>query len=168
MKKILLLAFVSAGLGLSAQTQTAPSQTQAQPQVTPSPDPNAPVMTFKVDTMNFGTVTQGTIVERDYVFTNTGKEPLVITSATGSCHCTVPDFPKEPIPPGKTGTIHVKFDSAGKMNYQDKTATIQSNNRDGAVVIHLRGTVIEAPANQPLGSQSDPNRGAVPAPTGGH
>ena len=160
MKKILLLAFVFAGIGISAQTQ-------AQPQVTPSPDPNAPVMTFKVDTMNFGTVTQGTIVERDYVFTNTGKEPLVITSAVGSCHCTVPDYPKEPIAPGKTGTIHVKFDSSGKMNYQDKTATIQSNNRDGAVVIHLRGNVIPAPTAPVVApnGQADPNRGA--APTGG-
>jgi len=191
MKKILILAVLFAGIGISAkaqvktvktqpqtQTQAQPktqpqaqpqpqvqTQTQAQPQVTPNPDPNAPVMTFATDTMNFGTVTQGTIVERDYKFTNTGKQPLVITSATGSCHCTVPDFPKEPIAPGKTGVIHVRFDSSGKMNYQDKTATIQSNNRDGAVVIHLRGNVVTPPPAPTPGGQTDPNRGA--APTGG-
>ena len=160
MKKILLLAFLATGIGISMQAQ-------AQPQVTPNPDPSAPVMTFKVDTMNFGTVTQGTIVERDYVFTNTGKSPLVITDAQGSCHCTVPKFPTEPIAPGKTGTIHVKFDSAGKMNYQDKTATITSNNRDGVVIIHLQGTVIAAPPTPVVtpDGPADPNRGA--APTGG-
>lgn len=159
MKKMLLLAVCAFGIGFSAKAQTpAPANTGTV-------DPNAPVMTFKTDTMNFGTVVEGTIVERDYVFTNTGKTPLVITSASGSCHCTVPSFPTEPIPPGKTGVIHVRFDSNGKMNYQDKTATIVSNNRDGQVVLHLRGTVtpkpVVAPAPTP-GGQPDPNRGAAP------
>lgn len=156
MKRLLLCAIVACGIGIAAH---------AQPQTATINDPNAPVMTFKADTMNFGTVTQGTIVERDFVFTNTGKEPLVITNAYGSCHCTVPSYPKEPIAPGKTGVIHVKFDSNGKMNYQDKTATIESNNRDGAVVLHLRGTVVAAPA-APAPGTKDPGRGAAPT-TGG-
>jgi hypothetical protein len=165
MKKILLLAVCAFGIGFSVKAQ--PPATP--PQVTPTVDPNAPVMTFETDTMNFGTIVEGTIVERDYKFTNTGKTPLVITSASGSCHCTVPSFPTEPIPPGKTGVIHVRFDSNGKMAYQDKTATIQSNNRDGQVVLHLRGSVtpkpVVAPAPTP-GGQTDPQRGA--APTGGN
>jgi hypothetical protein len=162
MKKILLLAVLAGGLGFSVKAQ-------AQPQVTGNPDPNAPVMTFETDTMNFGTVTQGTIVERDYKFTNTGKEPLIITGAQGSCHCTVPSYPTEPIAPGKTGVIHVRFDSNGKMNYQDKQATIMSNNKNGNVVLSLRGTVIAAPATNTgptPGGTPDPNRGA--APTGGN
>lgn len=133
MKKLFLLFSASAGLAMASY---------AQPQVTPNPDPSAPVMKFETDTMNFGTVTQNTKVEKDYVFKNTGKTPLVITNAYGSCHCTVPKFPTEPIAPGKTGVIHVVFDSSGKMGYQDKTATIISNNRDGNIVLHLRGTVI--------------------------
>lgn len=132
MKKLLLLTVFAAGLA---------TVMQAQPQTTPGLDPSAPVMKFETDTMNFGTVKQGTIVERDYVFTNTGKTPLIITSAVGSCHCTVPEYPKEPIAPGKKGTIHVTFDSNGKMGVQDKTATISSNNRDGNIVLHLKGTV---------------------------
>ncbi|MBI3511003.1 MAG: DUF1573 domain-containing protein [Bacteroidetes bacterium] len=152
MKKILLLASFASLFVLGAN---------AQPQTTPSVDPNAPVMKFETDTMNFGTVTQGTIVERDYKFTNTGKTPLVITSASGSCHCTVPSYSTEPIAPGKSGVIHVRFDSNGKMGYQDKTATINSNNKDGTVIIHLRGTVTTAPA-APAPGAPDPSRGGAP------
>jgi hypothetical protein len=161
MKKFLFVAIIAAGFGISAAHAQAP----ATPPATPK-DPNAPVMTFETDTMNFGTVTQGTIVERDYKFTNTGKQPLIISGATGSCHCTVPSYPTEPIAPGKTGTIHVRFDSNGKMNYQDKTATITSNASNGPVVIHLRGTVTVPPANTgPTPGTPDPSRGS--APTGG-
>jgi hypothetical protein len=131
MKKLLLFAILAAGIGTL----------HAQPQVTQGIDPSAPVMTFETDTMDFGTIKQGTIVEKDYVFKNTGKTPLIITDAMGSCHCTVPHFPTEPIMPGKTGVIHVVFDSNGKMGVQDKTATIISNNRDGNIVLHLKGTV---------------------------
>ncbi len=151
MKKILLLALVATAFT---------SILKAQPQVTPTIDKTAPVMKFETDSMNFGTITQGTIVEKDYVFKNTGKTPLVITSASGSCHCTVPHFPTEPIQPGKKGTIHVVFDSNGKMGAQDKTATIVSNNRDGAVILHLRGTVIVPPTPPAVPDQQKP---AVPA-----
>jgi hypothetical protein len=144
MKKILLLAIFAAGFSIAVK---------AQPQVSTSNDPSAPVMKFKVDTLDFGTVMQGTIVEKDFKFTNTGKSPLVITSATGSCHCTVPHFPEEPIAPGKTGIIHVVFDSNGKMGYQLKTATINSNNRDGAVIIYLTGTVNVPPTPAPTGGK---------------
>jgi hypothetical protein len=153
MKKLLLLFIATAGLAVYSH---------AQPSVTPSPDPSAPVMKFETDSMNFGTVTQNTKVEKDFVFKNTGKTPLVITNAYGSCHCTVPHYPTEPIAPGKTGVIHVVFDSSGKMGYQDKTATIVSNNRDGDVVLHLRGTVI-VPAPGPTPGGADPNKPAVPS-----
>ncbi|HET6989997.1 MAG TPA: DUF1573 domain-containing protein, partial [Bacteroidia bacterium] len=120
MKKLVLLAFFATAFVAKSHAQ-----------VTGNIDPSAPIMKFSVDTIDFGTVNQGTIVEKDFTFKNTGKTPLVITSATGSCHCTVPHFPEEPIAPGKTGVIHVVFDSNGKMGYQLKTATINSNNRDG-------------------------------------
>lgn len=132
MKKLFLLTVLAAGFA---------TMMKAQPQVTPNLDPSAPEMTFKSDTASFGSVTQGTKVEYDFVFKNTGKTPLVIASATGSCQCTVPQYPKEPIAPGKTGVIHVVFDSTGKMGVQDKTVTITSNSRDGQIVLHLKGTV---------------------------
>lgn len=135
MKKLLLLTVFAAGLM---------TVMYAQPQTTPGLDPSAPVMKFETDTMNFGTVKEGTTVEKDFVFTNTGKSPLIITGAVGSCNCTIPKYPQEPIAPGKTGVIHVTFNSNGKMGVQDKIATISSNNRDGNIVLHLKGTVISA------------------------
>ncbi len=152
MKRSILLFLCAAGFTVALNAQP--------PATTVINDPTAPVMTFKSDTVNFGSVTQGTIVERDFTFTNTGKTPLIITSASGSCHCTVPEFPKEPIAPGKSATIHVRFDSNGKMGYQDKTATIVSNNRDGAIVLHLKGTVVPKPATPAPGT--DPRRGSAP------
>ncbi|CAN5253295.1 hypothetical protein BH09BAC5_BH09BAC5_06140 [soil metagenome] len=159
MKKLLSIALLA--------TTFAVATLHAQPQTTPGVDPTAPVMKFKTDTMNFGTITQGTKVEKDFVFKNTGKTPLIITAATGSCHCTVPSFPKEPIAPGKSGVIHVVFDSSGKMGYQDKTATIVSNNRDGNVVLHLKGNV-NVPANTPAPVPATPAPQNAPATTGGN
>ncbi len=127
---------------LAAILMTGFLSVSAQPQSTAGIDPSAPVMTFKQDTIDFGTVKQGTKVEMDFVFKNTGKTPLIITSAEGSCSCTVPNYPKEPIAPGKSGTIHVVFDSANKMGLQHKTATIISNNGDGNIVLHLNGTIV--------------------------
>jgi hypothetical protein len=135
MKKIFLLAVFTAAF----------SATKINAQVTPNPDPSAPVIKFKVDTMNFGSVPQGTVVERDFTFKNTGKSPLVITETKVTCGCTTPDYPKDPIAPGKTGTIHVRFNSAGKMGAQDKTITIVSNNGNGEVVLHLKGTITSPP-----------------------
>jgi hypothetical protein len=87
------------------------------------------------------------------VFTNTGKEDLIITNATGSCGCTVPVWPKEPTKKGAKGTIKVTFNSAGKMGMQDKTVTITSNAKNTPVVLHLKGTV-EAPA--PVATPASP------------
>ncbi|MDQ3111375.1 MAG: DUF1573 domain-containing protein [Bacteroidota bacterium] len=143
MKKILLLAVFAAAF----------SATNMNAQVTPNVDPSAPVMTFKTDTMNFGTVTQGTVVEKEFVFKNSGKTPLLITETNVTCGCTVPDYPKEPIAPGKTGVIKVKFNSAGKMGAQDKTITIVSNNANGQIVLHLKGTIVAAPATPAEGGK---------------
>ena len=138
MKKLLLLTIFAAGFSTTT--------IHAQPQTTPGIDPSAPVMTFENDTIDFGTVKEGTSVERDFVFKNTGKTPLIITSASGSCSCTVPHYPEQPIAPGKTGVIHVVFNSAGKMGVQNKTATIVSNSSDGSIVLVLKGTVVAAVA----------------------
>jgi hypothetical protein len=146
MKRILLLTILFAGFGFTAKGQP--------PVSTPNDDPNAPVMVFEEDTIQFGTVAQGTVVEKKYTFKNTGKTPLVITNATAPCGCTVPEFPKEPIAPGKTGVITVRFNSTGKMGVQDKVVTITSNNRDGSVEIHLQGTVTNPPpAPAPAGNK---------------
>lgn len=96
---------------------------------------------------NFGTIKQGDVINHEFSFTNTGKEPLIITESHGSCGCTVPQWPKEPIKKGEKGVIKVTFNSAGKMGMQDKTVTITSNAKSNPKIIHLKGTV-EKPAEQ--------------------
>jgi hypothetical protein len=126
------------------------------PAATPAADnPNAAEFKFEKDEYNYGTIKQGDKVEYDFVFVNTGKEPLVITDAHGSCGCTVPTWPKEPIKKGEKGTIHVTFNSAGKMGMQDKTVTLNSNAKSNPKVLHLKGTV-EAPPAAPATDQAKP------------
>ncbi len=82
---------------------------------------------FEKTEHDFGKIKQGDEAETKFKFTNTGKEPLIIENAQGSCGCTVPSYPKEPIAPGATGEILVKFNSAGKSNAQQKTVTLTAN-----------------------------------------
>ncbi len=112
-------------------------------------DANKPAFKFDNDVYNFGTIKQGEKVEHEFVFTNTGNEPLVITRATGSCGCTVPVWPKEPIRKGESAKIKVTFNSAGKQGMQDKTITINSNAADNPKVLHIKGNIeVPSPTQQ--------------------
>lgn len=142
MKRILLAASLCLSVAF-AQAQTPSSAPVLQPQE----NKNAPDMKFTVEEYNFGTIKQGDHVTYDFTFENTGKEPLIISSAQGSCGCTVPQWPKEPITKGGKATIHVEFNSTGKMGMQDKTVTISSNAKSGQKVLHLKGNVEAPPAD---------------------
>ncbi|KAA1243150.1 DUF1573 domain-containing protein [Aquimarina sp. RZ0] len=100
-----------------------------------------PVMTFAETEHDFGTINEGDVVEYTFKFTNTGKAPLVIVNAKGSCGCTVPEWPKEPVAPGATGEMLVKFNSNGKPNVQNKQVTITANTEAGKEVIKIKATV---------------------------
>jgi len=107
---------------------------------------------FNEEEFNFGTIKQGETVTHEFDFVNTGNEPIIISSAAGSCGCTVPIWPKEPIAKAQKSTIKVTFNSTGKMGMQDKTVTINSNAKQNPIVIHMKGNVekpIEQPAAQP-------------------
>jgi hypothetical protein len=136
MKKSILLVACTLLMAFATQAQTADK---------PAANPNASEMTFEALEYNFGTIKQGDQVNYEFVFTNAGKDDLIITNATGSCGCTVPQYPKEAIKKGSKGAIKVTFNSAGKMGMQDKTVTITSNAKNSPVILHLKGTV-EAPA----------------------
>lgn len=99
-------------------------------------------MKFERGTHDFGKIKQGDIVKYDFKFTNTGKSPLIITSAMASCGCTRPDYPKTPVAPGASGNIHVEFNSAGKMGLQDKQITITANTNPADNRVHLIGEVL--------------------------
>lgn len=81
----------------------------------------------KDNTHDFGTIKQTQKVEHVFEFKNTGKAPLVITNAQGSCGCTAPEYTKDPIAPGATGKMKVSFDPTGKEGAQTKYVTITAN-----------------------------------------
>jgi len=87
---------------------------------------NGPEISFESSTVDFGNIEQGSNPFRVLKFTNTGTEPLVITKAKGSCGCTVPTTPKEPVAPGATAEIKVRYDTnrLGKIN---KNVTLTTN-----------------------------------------
>ena len=72
-------------------------------------NPNAPEISFESDVVDYGTIEHNADGNREFKFKNTGKEPLIITNAVGSCGCTVPTWPKEPIKPGATAVLKVKY-----------------------------------------------------------
>lgn len=111
-------------------------------------DGNQGEFKFKEEEFDFGTIKQGESATHEFEFTNTGTEPIIISTAQGSCGCTVPIWPKEPIAKGQKSTIKVTFNSAGKMGMQDKMVTINSNAKPNPMVIHMKGTV-SSPVVQP-------------------
>lgn len=91
---------------------------------------------------DFGKIKEGDIVEYNYRFKNTGKNPLVISEALASCGCTVPEKPEHPIAAGDTGFIKVKFNSDRKPGEAHKTITITSNAEPEFPQLLLKGTVV--------------------------
>lgn len=100
-----------------------------------------PKFSFEKDTHDFGAITQGEKVSYSFKFKNTGKSDLVITNASGSCGCTVPNYPKEPVPAGGEGKIDVTFDSSGKQGKQTKTVTLIANTMPNTTVLTITGEV---------------------------
>ena len=105
-----------------------------------------PVFSFEDTEFDFGTVNEGDIVNHTYLFTNTGKSPLVIDKATASCGCTVPDWPKQPIGAGETGEIKIRFDTRNKPNQQIKIISIIANTEPTLTRLRIKGFV--TPKNQ--------------------
>lgn len=101
----------------------------------------APVFTFEKEVHDFGTIVQGEKVAYSFKFKNTGKGDLIITSAKGSCGCTVPEYPVEPIAPGAEGVIDVVFNSDGKSGQQNKKVTIVANTVPNTKVLAINGMV---------------------------
>lgn len=105
-------------------------------------DEQLPYFEFEEEIKDFGTISQGEIVSASFKFKNAGETNLIISSAKGSCGCTVPEWPKEPIAPGEEGVISVKFDSNGKQGKQNKTITLVANTQPNTKVIALKGEVL--------------------------
>lgn len=104
----------------------------------------APVFEFEKEIFDFGVITMGEKVHYDFKFKNVGKTPLIITDASATCGCTIPEYPKTPIKPGDSGVIKVVFDSANKFGMQDKVVTLTSNANPTTTNLHIVGEIKEA------------------------
>jgi hypothetical protein len=150
MKKILL--FVAVAL-LGTSVTFAQAKVKKEKKVKAStevkaykPEITGAGMKFETETVDYGTIQQNADGKREFVFVNNGDKPLIITNATGSCGCTVPSFPKEPILPGQKAVIGVKY-ATDRVGAISKTVTVTSN-AEGmpSKVLNIKGNVLAAPA----------------------
>ena len=100
-----------------------------------------PTMDFKDTLHEFGSMHAGEAVSYEFSFTNNGKSPLIISSASGSCGCTVPDYPHDPVAPGKSAIMKVTFNSAGKSGHQEKSVTINTNTLRSVHMLYIKADV---------------------------
>ena len=149
MKKATMTLFALAICGAAfAQTnqQVAPPPPPPPAAAAKTVDPSAGKFKFKEETHDYGEVPEGPLAEYDFEFKNVGKKPIVISEAHGSCGCTVPKWPTEPVMPGKKGVIHVTYNTQGRQGPISKEVTINSNAQQSPMVLHIRGTVKPKPA----------------------
>ncbi len=122
MKKIVLVLFIGLmGFTLTAQEKAAKIE-------------------FKSETVDYGEVTKGGDGVRVFEFTNTGDAPLIISKVSSSCGCTIPKKPEDPILPGKTGEIQVKYDT-NRVGPIRKAITVISNADTPTKVLKIKGEV---------------------------
>ncbi len=98
------------------------------------------VCTFDVSTVDYGMIEKGSDRIRKFPFKNTGNEPLIIKNAKGSCGCTVPTYPKEPVMPGETGVIEVNYDTQ-RVGPFTKTITLTTNEAVDTKTLTIKGEV---------------------------
>lgn len=124
-------------------TDAAETVADAAQQVAQQSVPEGPTttMSFEETEWDFGKITDGDKVQHVFKFTNTGDEPLTISNAKGSCGCTVPKWPKEPIAPGATGEINVEFNSKKKPGMQTKRVTITANTEPPQSYLNIKADV---------------------------
>ncbi len=129
---------VCVAIGANAQVKTT---TPAAETTTPNPvNPNAPKFKFESEVMDYGTIEHNADGNREFKFVNVGKEPLIISNAVGSCGCTTPVWPKEPIKPGASAVIKVHY-ATERVGAFEKTVTLTSNADTPSKVIKIKGVV---------------------------
>jgi len=149
MKKIVIVLILAPFLFISCKENVANKIKKENLEIAKERDnkinEGSAVITFSRTEHDFGTINEGDIVETVFDFTNTGKSELIITNATATCGCTVPEWPKEPIAVGGTGQIKVKFNSSGKPNKQSKTVKLTTNTFKGKETVVIKTQVTPKP-----------------------
>jgi len=100
-----------------------------------------PVMTFEKKVHDFGDINKGTPVTYEFVFTNTGRQPIFLSKPRSSCGCTVPTYSEKPVMPGQKSSIVIEFDAAKEGPFS-KQVTILSNAENSPVILIIKGTVL--------------------------
>lgn len=129
----------------SNKNDELPADVVNNPSSADNPDnkQSLPVITFEKDFHDFGKLISGEKVTYSFQFKNSGKSMLLISDVSSSCGCTVPNFPKQPIKPGESGTIDVSFDSEGRHGLQSKSITVFSNCQPPVTTLRIQSTVVE-------------------------
>jgi hypothetical protein len=152
MKKIVtlsiaLLAFTFSNAQETAKITKSTKKATTKTAAITSTKVNGAGIIFDTETIDYGTIAHNADGNRKFEFTNNGNKPLIITNTQGSCGCTVPTAPKEPIAPGAKGVIGVKY-ATDRVGPFIKTVTVTSNaeGTPSKVVLTIKGTVLADPA----------------------
>lgn len=157
MKKVLLLSVAFLAISFSNAQETAKikktvKKTTTAVKATKTAAASKVIgagMVFENETIDYGTIEHNADGNRKFTFTNNGNKPLIITNTQGSCGCTVPTTPKEPIAPGAKGSIGVKYDTNREGAFT-KTVTVTSNAEGQATkTLTIKGTVLPDPNKKP-------------------
>jgi len=138
MKKLFLLisvVFFTSFVFAQDQGKDTPSAAQST---------NGPQIMFDKVVHDYGTIYKEGDGNCVFTFTNKGNEPLVLSTVRSSCGCTVPKWPREPILPGKSSKISVKYDTR-RMGTINKSITVLSNAKTSSVVLSIKGKIIPKP-----------------------
>ncbi len=133
MKKVIIVLFVGILSSFSAFAQDTKQV-------------DGPVFKFETETIDYGKIEKDANGDREFVFTNVGNAPLIITNVKGSCGCTVPTKPKDPIMPGQTGKIKVHY-ATNRVGGFSKTVTITSNASEARKTVRIKGIVLKPDTN---------------------
>lgn len=144
MKKLFLIVIVSTGLlacngdgVITTDLVNNPNTASGEADTS-----DLPILIFEEEVYDWGSITQGEKVQYAFKFKNEGKSDMIITSARGSCGCTVPEWPRKPIPPGGEGVIDVVFNSEGREGKQHKQVTVVANTHPSTSVFAIKGYVV--------------------------
>lgn len=163
MKKLLTISALCFGSVAFAQTTGTKPDAKAAPAQTNQTATNAdPGYKFDNTSHDYGTIQKGGEPYCEFHLTNTSKEMLVISEAHGSCGCTIPEYPKEPIKPGQTVVIKVHYDT-NRIGPFEKQVTVTFQGKDTPAILHIHGTVQAPPSETPFpGPGSTPVSGGTP------
>jgi hypothetical protein len=140
---ILALFFLIACSNNSGKDEISPDLIQVPGSASGKDTKKKAMIEFRTETHDFGKVKQGAKVSYAFKFTNTGKVDLIISNCVPSCGCTVPEFPRHPIKPGKSDFIKVVFDSKGRDGKFEKNISVFSNTVPNVRQLYIKGKVIK-------------------------